>query len=449
MKQKDLEKMINIFIADPYLKKASNYEKRCNFFDICNIYELKHSAFLAWLFNPKEAHGLGDFFIKELLKECIIQFENFDNQNQKIQVKKKKNWFLENSSIYDIDMTSYSETIIFTEFKAGKSKKNNGKCPAIDLALVNTEQELIIFVENKYGAPEGSDQTSKYYDYLNRKFGRKYDLVFVYLDKQFGSDSVCNIDGNWIATNYGWIQSSLKSILEQNNCNTTTEKILRDYYVHMSEDYDSDPYTFKISDAIKELGRKYHELLRELQKDKYQSIKKMNFEDIEKDKNLIHRKIYFMYKKYEYILDYMEYYSALDLLGDAIQEELKVEDDHIDIYNKGLSIIHPRFARWDNDNEWAPIDVTFKNKSFKNTNGDGEESSYKAQVFVYIDIAEVPEIHKNKVLEFIQKESRKKKINPRHNYIYIKDFKDKPKEEEIVEKMKEGYDKLQKLASVV
>ena len=47
----------------------SKVDNSVNIFDILRItnYEIRHSNILAWLFDSKENHGLGESFIKRLI----------------------------------------------------------------------------------------------------------------------------------------------------------------------------------------------------------------------------------------------------------------------------------------------------------------------------------------------------------------------------------------------
>jgi hypothetical protein len=450
MHQISVEEMIDYFLADPNLIKAANYEKNLNFFDICKINETKHSGFLSWLLNPREAHGLGDLFIKELLKEIITRWRNLDNQ-KKMHLYKNIKWFSKKPSIYDVEMASYSDSIIFTEFKAGDNKNNgNGNYFAVDIALVNNKQNLIVFIENKYGAPEGSDQTPKYYKYLNRKYGQKYKLIFIYLDKNFKDNFGTNINKNWIATNYEWIQNFLKSKLEKKDYNPSAEKLLRDYYVYISEDYDSDPFTYQVNKTIRELSREHKDLLKAL-KTEYHSVKNKQFEEIETHKTTIQTKVYYLYKLYGWILDYMEDYTEQELIAEIVKKELNIKNEYLYIYSDSIAITHPKLVGHKKDDGAPAIDVTFKQEESINLGEDNGNISDKAQVYIYIDINRIPDEYLDKVIEFILKETEQTKINRarRHYSINIKDFTDKPKDEEIVKKMRVGYDKLEKLAAQI
>ena len=37
--------------------------------------ELRHSSFLAWILDPSETHGLGDYFLRTFLKQAVYDFD--------------------------------------------------------------------------------------------------------------------------------------------------------------------------------------------------------------------------------------------------------------------------------------------------------------------------------------------------------------------------------------
>ena len=42
-------------------------------------YEIRHSNILAWLLNPKESHGLSDYFLRKMIEHLILIDENSTN----------------------------------------------------------------------------------------------------------------------------------------------------------------------------------------------------------------------------------------------------------------------------------------------------------------------------------------------------------------------------------
>jgi hypothetical protein len=447
MDYREIDKKINEFISDENLLKALNWQRSINIFDICNFNETKHSTFLSWLFDPKEAHGLNDLPIKELLKECINKYNQFNDDDKRKKELSKNSFFKEKWSAYDIDSVSFSGTIVFTEFKAGDSNEMN--YPKIDLCLVCEEQGVMIFIENKYGSRESGEQTPKYFKYLNSKYRKIYDYrLFVYLDYYFSDNSKYSVDDNWIVTNYNWVKIFIKSILDQNILNNHVEKILKDYYINISEDYGFDPYYSSCKESIKRLSRDHSELLDILKTEtakKYNKlIKDVLFEEIEElcknKRNDAYRKIFTLYKKYSDILDDMEEYSFYDFIAESVQKELKLKDELVEIESKYLAITHPDLAEWEDENEGWPIFIRFEEYT--------HEDQKKYELYIYIDLGIVPEGYEKKVEKFIRDYlENDQSINRRYNRIKKELFEERPKGKEELKLIVDSFVKQYKILS--
>ena len=415
-----INNLIDEFLNDENLLKATNWQKDINIFDICGLDEPRHSAFLSWLFNPRESHQLGDLAMKQVLKESLQKFAYLDNDDKRKRALSKNSFFRDNGNewtIFDVNSNSFNETIVYREFKAGKSI--NGKYPRIDLCLVCEEQELIIFIENKYGCPEGIDQTPKYYNYLINKFGREYSCLFIYLDRYYNDKKTTTIDEHWIILNYDWIKKLLKSVITQKSYSDYTEKILKDYYIFITDDYNFEPYYSVCNDPIKQLSRNHRALLRQLREaksDRHKGalIKGLEFEQIEElcsretKKNSIYRKLYNLYNKYWGILDEMENYSFHDLLGDSLQKELAIDESLIEIDSYYVAVTHKVIAGLRNDHEW-PIYLEF----YENTRNGNDHFEF----YIYFDLSYIPDNYIERVKRFIKENSPNSdhRINRRYN----------------------------------
>lgn len=67
------DEMEELFVNNPYLEKIDAYLNRFNPIRIMRMerMEIRHSAILAWLLDPKETHGLDDRFLKAFLGEAL------------------------------------------------------------------------------------------------------------------------------------------------------------------------------------------------------------------------------------------------------------------------------------------------------------------------------------------------------------------------------------------
>jgi hypothetical protein len=183
MVEKLREKMSK-FVKDPRLDRLELFLRKTNFFYIinCQNLEIRHSNFLAWLLNPKENHGFGDYFLKRFLKDI------FSNRTV--------TWIDE----FDIDQINFEDVEIKREW-------NN-----IDI-LIKTK-DFIICIENKMKSREHSNQLQKYKKILETKFPKQPHQAFVYLTP-FGEPPKNKEDAE-IYLNYSYydISKNIQNILD-------------------------------------------------------------------------------------------------------------------------------------------------------------------------------------------------------------------------------------------
>lgn len=126
----------------PELEKLEDKLSEFNLFEALKIYKAErvHSSFLRWLLDPKETHGLGDYFLKKFLKR-VIQ-------------KNKSDLPLEISPV-DIDTMDLSNCSVETD-EPFISKRQG------DISIVDEQNKFYVLIENKIFSPEAKDQTSNY-----------------------------------------------------------------------------------------------------------------------------------------------------------------------------------------------------------------------------------------------------------------------------------------------
>lgn len=105
--------------------------------------ELPHSNVLAFLLNPRENHGLGDHFLKGLLKK-ISSDRNFDDRN-------------------------LQETIVWREWQN------------IDILLFNKMAKLVVAIENKIGSGTSDIQLGSYEEIIRTNFSPGYTCILLLL----------------------------------------------------------------------------------------------------------------------------------------------------------------------------------------------------------------------------------------------------------------------------
>ena len=135
--ENQIKELENFMMNIDELDKLSKYQNEVNFFEITGMVskEIKHSNFLAWLFNANANHGIGDKFIRKFMQKVMKE-----NQGSKAI----------NSDILHLSLLDYDTFMIKREWKN------------IDIFMVSDEEKYTITIENKIYASERQNQTLDY-----------------------------------------------------------------------------------------------------------------------------------------------------------------------------------------------------------------------------------------------------------------------------------------------
>jgi PD-(D/E)XK nuclease superfamily protein len=119
--------------------------------------ELRHSSFLAWLFDPSGSHGLGDLIVKRLLQRVLIQE-------------------LPHAPLTPVDL----DLLDLGDLEVRREWAN------IDVLLLSPLNKLVVVIENKIGATEGTTQLGRYRARIADEFpletGWRHIFVFLTLE---------------------------------------------------------------------------------------------------------------------------------------------------------------------------------------------------------------------------------------------------------------------------
>lgn len=231
--------------------------------------ETHHSKFLAWLFNPNESHNTGELALRKLLNIAVRRGIEQNNQSEVfLWVKKRVLTSATHSS------TSASNVQILTESYVESQGKKGAK-GRIDILIQNVElgtESINIVIENKIYSNEHDEQTTTYFEGINKKFPDQKN-IFLYLTpksnwempKEDGPSCTCK---DFIEINYQDILTEvLTSILEE-PISSATRIAIEDYihcitspsihsknYNSMATDKETDEMLKKFWDANEDLIR--------------------------------------------------------------------------------------------------------------------------------------------------------------------------------------------------
>ena len=120
--------------------------------------EIRHSAFLRWLLDPTETHGLGDYWLRQFLKKVIKNGEEILG-----------NTF----SLFDLDGWDLTQAEVRREWRN------------IDILILDKNNQFVCVIENKVDSGESGDQLKRYLQLVEQEFAQ-YKKAFVFLTK-FGN----------------------------------------------------------------------------------------------------------------------------------------------------------------------------------------------------------------------------------------------------------------------
>jgi hypothetical protein len=139
--------------------------------------ELRHSDFLAFLLDPSQSHGLGDIFLKRLLKRVLIGHTNPP------------------LSAVEIDVADLHDAVVWREWRH------------IDILILDPTTKLVCVIENKVGSTEHSDQLRRYRETVQGEFP-DHSKVFVYLTPEGDTPS----DETYIPFDYRQVAELIDAI---------------------------------------------------------------------------------------------------------------------------------------------------------------------------------------------------------------------------------------------
>lgn len=155
-------------------KSYIDYEKyhKGNIFGITKVSRLEkmHSNFIAWLLNANSSHGLHTYAVQQLIMCLELIKGKPDNMDAQLDLNVIRESYLDDFIIdTDIEM----------------EKDNVDICI---LAKTKANKTLPILIENKVNSDENNNQTEKYYEYGENRFGKKtlyYNPIYILLYPEY------------------------------------------------------------------------------------------------------------------------------------------------------------------------------------------------------------------------------------------------------------------------
>lgn len=178
--RKALEALV---VDNPDLERLEALLDQFNIFEAIGAVrqEVRHSDFLAFLFNPQQNHGLGDIFLKRLLQK-VLSSEGMTG----VAI-----------SPIDLDIWSLDEVQVLREWQN------------IDILLLDEPHHLAVIIENKIDSSEHSNQLQRYRKNVDEHYpGWRVIGLFLTPDGEEPSDE------RYLSVDYGLICQLLEGVTQ-------------------------------------------------------------------------------------------------------------------------------------------------------------------------------------------------------------------------------------------
>ncbi|MFY3455545.1 PD-(D/E)XK nuclease family protein [Achromobacter xylosoxidans] len=176
------QELLDLMTALTQLEREHRIRKGFNLFEALNItrQEIRHSRFLAYLLDPNETHGLGDQFLRAILRTTI-------GDDSQCPVSR-----------LDVELKDLSDAAVYCERDH------------FDITVQIPELELLFVIENKVGAAESEAQLVTYRKRAQERYG-EYRFLGCFLTP----DGYEGADESWFTLSYGAVCEVLTRILGQ------------------------------------------------------------------------------------------------------------------------------------------------------------------------------------------------------------------------------------------
>lgn len=181
-------------LQDDSLGKIQAQSKRFNFFDAVGMtnQEIRHSAFLAFLLDPGQSHGVGETFLRAFLNRCFAHDTELMSLLKLTTVRVRREW-------------------------------NN-----IDLLVESAADRLVVVIENKVWSGEHGDQLARYLGTVQKNYPG-WSIQGIYLTPSSARAS----HASYCSVSYRAVVEDIEHLLEQTPRLETDAALVCSHYVQM------------------------------------------------------------------------------------------------------------------------------------------------------------------------------------------------------------------------
>lgn len=255
---KNFVSLMQKWMSDARFHQLVRYGQERHWLSATGLRETNHSDILAWLLDPSEGHGLGDFFLRRLLVEATTADNNADEVATLVA---KQKWpGLAELFVDGLYGFQVGREVPCGEVTIGKRTEKG----YLDLLLLDRKRKLAVLIERKASRLAHDQQLEKYETWLGAHL-KQYQILRIVSDTGLVDQSKAR-DRRWLVVDDDWLLDGLRAAINQNRASDVVCRRLADYLATVQWSEDSDPYYTGIESDLDVFAAEHKTEIKELRK---------------------------------------------------------------------------------------------------------------------------------------------------------------------------------------
>lgn len=244
------------WMEDARFHQLVRYGQERHWLSATGLRETNHSDILAWLLDPSEGHGLGDFFLRRLLVEATTAD---DNANEVTRLVNGGYWpplvELVANGLHGFQV---GREVPCGDITVGKRVEKG----YLDLLLLDSKRKLGVLIERKASRLAHKQQLEKYETWLDVHL-KKYQVLRVVSDTGMVDQAVAR-QRRWLVVDDDWLLDGLRAAIKQNRASDMVCRRLADYLATVQWSEDADPFYSGIESDLDMFAAEHKKEIKEL-----------------------------------------------------------------------------------------------------------------------------------------------------------------------------------------
>lgn len=250
--------LMQSWMEDARFHQLVRYGQERHWLSATGLRETNHSDILAWLLDPSEGHGLGDFFLRRLIVDATTADDNAPEVARLVD----GGWWPPLVELFADGLHGFQvgREVPCGDITIGKRVEKG----YLDLLLLDRKRKLAVLIERKASRLAHEQQLEKYETWLDAHF-KKYQILRVVSDTGLVDQAIAR-QRRWLVVDDDWLLDGLRVAIKQNRASDVVCRRLADYLATVQWNEDSDPFYSGIEADLDVFAAEHKKEIKELRK---------------------------------------------------------------------------------------------------------------------------------------------------------------------------------------